>query len=201
MKNFLLEKKAKRSLGYILKTFILFLFYFFTARFGLTFNSFGGFATLIWIPSGLSLAALILFGYTLWPGIFLGAFFANLLHGAPPIFAGTIALGNTLESVICFYFLGKFGFDKSLERHRDVLLFIFFATVSTVIAATIGTISLFLSHLIVLSSFSLVWQTWWIGDLISIILLTSLIIVWSAGMPVYSGKKMLEAGLSFFEVF
>src|SRR2546423_15593227 len=34
-------------------------------------------ATAVWPPSGLALAALLLLGYRVWPGIFIGAFLVN----------------------------------------------------------------------------------------------------------------------------
>ena len=35
-------------------------------------------ATAVWPPSGIALAALLLFGQRFWPGVWLGAFLANL---------------------------------------------------------------------------------------------------------------------------
>ena len=43
------------------------------ARLGLAFDAVSGFATLIWPPTGIALAAVLLLGYRLWPGVFLGA--------------------------------------------------------------------------------------------------------------------------------
>ena len=37
-----------------------------------------GYATAIWPPSGIALAALLLWGNRLWPGIWLGSFAANI---------------------------------------------------------------------------------------------------------------------------
>jgi integral membrane sensor domain MASE1 len=52
--------------------------------------------TAVWAPAGIALAALILGGYRLWPGVYAGAFAANVLnHTAPPV-AAMIAVGNTL---------------------------------------------------------------------------------------------------------
>ena len=36
-------------------------------------------ATPIWPPTGITLAAFLILGYRVWPGIFLGAFLANQL--------------------------------------------------------------------------------------------------------------------------
>src|SRR5687767_4961759 len=34
-------------------------------------------ATAVWLPSGIALAAILIGGYRVWPGIWLGAFIAN----------------------------------------------------------------------------------------------------------------------------
>lgn len=53
------------------------------ARIGLAIDAVAGFATLVWAPSGIPLAALLLRGHRLWPGVLIGAFVANTLTGAP----------------------------------------------------------------------------------------------------------------------
>src|SRR5579859_6080720 len=87
------------------KILILFAVYFITAWFGLTLDAVSRFATLVWIPSGLSLATLFLFGYDLWPGITVAAFLVNLLNGASPFVALGIGIGNTLEALFGVYLL------------------------------------------------------------------------------------------------
>ena len=69
------------------------------AKLGLMMDAVAGFATLVWPASGLSLAALLLFGNRLWPAIALGAFLTNLWTGATVPVAVGIAIGNTLEAV------------------------------------------------------------------------------------------------------
>jgi integral membrane sensor domain MASE1 len=52
--------------------------------------------TAIWPPTGIALAALILGGKRMWPGVYLGAFIANATSQELPITAALIAAGNTL---------------------------------------------------------------------------------------------------------
>src|SRR5713101_2944094 len=117
-------------MSYLLRVEILFVVYFWTAKFGLMMDAVGGFATLVWPPTGISLAALLLFGLRLWPGIALGAFLVNFLTGAPVLTAGGMALGNTLEALIGAYWLRRtIGFRISLDRLRDVMGLIVLAAV------------------------------------------------------------------------
>src|SRR6186997_3220402 len=52
--------------------------YFIAAKLSLTLAIPPGYATAVWPPSGIALAALLLFGRGVWPGIWLGATLANL---------------------------------------------------------------------------------------------------------------------------
>src|SRR5260221_2518223 len=63
---------ANRKYGYfsyLAEIIALFAIYFSTAKLGLSLDAVSRFATLIWLPSGIAAAALLLFGYRLWPGI------------------------------------------------------------------------------------------------------------------------------------
>src|SRR5712664_4555818 len=100
---------------------LLFVAYVVTARLGLRMDAVGGFATLVWPPTGISLAALLLFGRRLWPAVLLGALCANLLEGAPLPVALGIAAGNLLEALLASWLLGEVaGFKPRLERVNDV---------------------------------------------------------------------------------
>src|SRR4030095_9871766 len=127
-------------LKYASKLAILIIAYFVTARIGLSLDAVGGFATLVWPPSGIALAALLIFGYRYWPGITIAAFLVNLVTGAPPLVALGIAVGNTLEPLLGAYLLNRFtGLHHSLDRLKDVIgLVVFAAIVSTSVSATIG---------------------------------------------------------------
>ena len=58
--------------------------------------------TLIWLPSGLSLAALILWGPRVLPGIFAGAALIWLALGAGAEATVIGALGNTAEAALAW---------------------------------------------------------------------------------------------------
>src|SRR5581483_441340 len=150
-----------------------------TARFGLSVGAVSGFATLIWLPTGISLAALFLFGYNLWPAIAAGAFAVNILTGAPLLVAGGIAIGNTLEVLIGAFLLRRFRFQPSFSTLRDVFLLIFLATpVSTAISATIGIFSLWRGGVIPSAATVPTWIPWWVGDAVSNIIVSPLIFVY-----------------------
>jgi integral membrane sensor domain MASE1 len=98
---------------------LLFAVYLGTAKLGLRLDAVSGFAALVWPPSGIALATLLLFGKRLWPAITLGAFVVNVTTGAPVLVACGIAAGNTLDAVVGAYLLLRvYRFDPSLGSRQ-----------------------------------------------------------------------------------
>src|SRR5258708_11688125 len=85
---------------------VLAVVYFGTAKLGLRFAFVNPSATPLWAPTGITLAAFLIFGLRAWPGAFLGAFFANLTTAGSVLTSIGIATGNTLEGVAGWY-LGR----------------------------------------------------------------------------------------------
>jgi diguanylate cyclase (GGDEF)-like protein/PAS domain S-box-containing protein len=172
--------------------------YWGSAKIGILFALPDAFATLIWPPTGLSLAALLIFGYRLWPGVFIGAFFVELGTGVPAWVAGSMAVGNTLEALFAYYLLKRIAqFDPALTRLRDLLgLLILAAGVSTLISALIGSGSLLLAGMIDQDAASGVFSNWWMGDALSDVLFASAALAILHHEPLrWSKTKILEAGM------
>ena len=126
------------------------LIYFGTARLGLSMDAVSGVAAVLWPPTGIALAALLLYGAHLWPGIALGAVLVNVSVGVPVLAACCMALGNTLEALIGTVLLGRVaGFRPSLDRLQDVLgLVVLAAGLSTLVSDTLGVTSGWLGGII-----------------------------------------------------
>jgi signal transduction histidine kinase len=169
-----------RRASYVLKVVCLFVLYYASARWGLSFDPVSGFATLVWLPTGISLAAIFLYGYELFPAIVLGAFLANISTSASMSAAFGISIGNTLEALLGSYFLKQIGFRPMLERVRDVLDLIYVSVFATAISASIGVTSLYLNGAVTNQTFGDTWIAWWIGDALSALIITPLIFVWSS---------------------
>jgi signal transduction histidine kinase len=176
-------RRALLSPSYWAQVAALAAIYIVAARAGLTLDAVSGFASLVWAPTGIALAAVLLLGRRVWPGVFIGAFVANALTGAPSLTAIGIATGNTLEAVIGAYALRRVaGFHLALDRLRDVLALILFAAMlSTMISATIGVASLYFAGMVAPQNVAETWRTWWVGDAIGALLVAPLILVWATG--------------------
>ena len=170
--------------------------YFVAARIGLQIDAISGFATLVWPPTGIAFAALLLGGYQLWPGIFVGALLANILSGAPILVGLGIATGNTLEAVLGVYAIRRLpNFRLSLDTVRDAIAFIVLcAMLATLVSATIGVTSLYLGGIVAREQVAEAWRVWWLGDAIGALLVAPLVLVWSTWpVPVPIGRRRMEA--------
>jgi signal transduction histidine kinase len=186
------------SPSYIAQVAVVAIAYIVAALAGLRLDAVSGFASLVWPPTGIALAAVLLAGTRIWPGIFIGALVANSLTGAPLLAASGVAAGNTLEAVLGAWALRRVpGFRLDLYGLRDVLaLIVFAATMSTLVSATIGVASLYLAGLVAPHRLVETWQTWWVGDAIGALLVAPVILVWAKRPRVFlSGSRLAEAGL------
>lgn len=190
-----LKERKKNVLSYSLGICLLALVYLVTAKTGLHLNAIGGVATAVWPPTGIVLASLLIFGRRLWPGITLGAFLVNLWATGAVVPAACIATGNTLEALVAFYGLQYLGFRKSLFHVKDVVLLIGVAAFgSTLVSATIGTLTSLYFGFISQKDFSEAFSTWWLGDALGDLLVASLLLVWSQAYrkAFYNRTKPLE---------
>ncbi|RJQ35010.1 response regulator [Candidatus Parcubacteria bacterium] len=160
---------------------LLFIFglYAATGWWGLSLSPISGFATLVWPPTGIALAALYFLGLRMWPAVAFGALFINFLIGAPLWVALIIATGNTLEMVVGAYMLRTvFDFNPLFRRLWDTLYFIFVCTLTPVIAATVGTFALVLGGMIAEGQILFTWSAWWIGDSLGSFILGGFLLRW-----------------------
>ena len=153
------------------------LVYFASAKLGLTLAFSNESVTAVWPPTGIALAALVLGGRGLWPGVLLGAFLANVTTDVPVYTAAGIAVGNTLEALVGAWLLDRFGFRPALQRLRDIFALVVLAgLISTAVSATIGVASLSVGDSLAGGALS-AWRVWWLGDMGGDLLVASLIFV------------------------
>ncbi|HEY8826001.1 MAG TPA: MASE1 domain-containing protein, partial [Candidatus Limnocylindria bacterium] len=166
-------------------------------RLGLSLAFVNASATAVWPPTGLAIAALLLFGPQLIPGILVGALAVNLAtSGDLPSSAG-IAIGNTLEAILGSYLVQRWASGRNaFERPQNVLLFaLFAATVAPAVSATIGVSTLAIRGLAEWSDFAPIWLTWWLGDANGALLVAPVVVLWVAYRGAIRPEKLAEAGL------
>ena len=154
--------------------------YYGAARAGLHLAYLHGSVTALWPPVGVGIAALVIGGPALWPGIVAG----DLLAADFSTPFGTVVgqtIGNTLEVVVAaVLFLRLAGRRTDLERVWDVLALVICAIIGTLISATFGVVSLRAGHVIRATEVGSVFRTWWLSDFSGALVFAPLLLVWAS---------------------
>lgn len=188
-----LEKKTQNPISCLVLNISLIFIILFTAEIG----RFFGWkeiippVSLIWPPTGFSLAALLLFGFKLWPGIFLGNFLYNFLYNFLHslsiwglIIALLISLGSLIEALVAGYIIRKYCSKEYFNTVKDIFIFLIPAgLLACLIAPTLGTLSLYLYGSFSLETTSTIWLTFWIGDFMGVYIFTPLLVTWIVKPP------------------
>src|SRR4051812_30354356 len=188
----------------LVEIFVLAAAYFGAGSFGLSLASVNRSATAVWPGTGLSIAALLFFGWRLWPGVFLGAFLVNILTQGGVVTTLGIASGNTLEALMGAWLVQRFaGGSKAFEKTRNIFRFVWLAAMlSTLVSASIGVTSLCLGGFAHGKDFSAIWLTWWLGDMVSAVIIAPLLLLWATKpFPRLAWRRILEAGALLLLVF
>ena len=161
---------------YLLQITCVALSYFVAGRLGLVVPFTSGNVSPVWPASGIALAAVLLGGYRIWPGIALGAFLVNLLSPIPHVAAIGLAVGNTLAAVTGAFLLRRIpAYAPSLTRLRDVIGLIGLgALASPIVSASVGVAVLFSTHVHPWSAIPLAWFIYWLGDAMGVLLVAPL---------------------------
>ncbi|HEX4348908.1 MAG TPA: MASE1 domain-containing protein [Verrucomicrobiae bacterium] len=172
---------GKKQLNTLTRVVILVALYFLGGLLGRQTAFLHGTVSLVWPPSGIALAAILLFGYRFWPGIALGAVGFAFCDGVPfGFFTFGTAVGNTIGAVICAYLLDKFvKFDNAMERSRDGAGFVLLACgLGTTVNALFNVVSLIydkkISDEAILSNF----LACWVPNALAALVVTPVIITW-----------------------
>ena len=157
---------------------MLALAYFVTAKIGLSFSLLEHSVTVFWPPSGIALAALLLYGYRLWPGVFVGALFANWGASILVLPVVGMAIGATLEALLAAYLLNRDArFSVRLDEARDIFRLMWRGgIISALVSAIIGVLCLKWAGAIHWQQYGQTILFWWMGDALGIVLFAPMVI-------------------------
>ena len=171
---------SRSGLIYTAQALTLSLAYLAAAMLGLRLAPADGFATFVWAPAGISLAALVLGGARLWPGVAVGALLTSLAAGSPPLLAAGFTLASTAAAVAGATVLcGTAGFRGSLARWRDLTGLLAAAVVSASLGASMASLSLLLWREAPADVARLCWA-WWTGNLLGVLAVVPLLLTAAA---------------------
>lgn len=175
------------SVDGVLKVVVLAVAYFVTGWLGLLLAIPPGYATAVWLPSGIVLAGVLRWGPRVWPGIWLGSFLVNVwvsLTGPNPeisfiglAVAASIGVGSTLQALLGAFLLQRWvGVGRLFERGTAILAFAAIEALGCLLAPTWGVTSLILAGIVDWSAYLAAWRTWWLGDLIGVLIVTPVLL-------------------------
>ncbi len=192
-----LKTKSNAHLTTFTRVVILTAFYFLGGLLGKQAAFLSGSIALVWPPSGIALAAILLFGYRFWPGVALGAVLFSLLDGVPfGFFTLGTAIGNTVGAITCAFLLRKFiDFNNSMERTRDVTGFVGLACfLGTTVNATFNVVSLIYAGTISWNDLGGQVVEWWVPNALAGLVVAPFIIAWATRSSLeWRPKLIIEA--------
>jgi signal transduction histidine kinase/CheY-like chemotaxis protein len=190
------------------------LAYFVTGKLGLLMAIPPGYATVVWPPSGIALAAILLYGARLWPGVVIGSFAVNIATSFNPDPGGWVTAksaliplaiggGAALQSLFGAFLVRRaVGSPLELVREREVIKFFLLAgPLGCLLNSTVGTSTLLLTESIQPEQVAFTWWTWWVGDTIGVGVATPLLLILLAEPRDVWRRRRSAAGIPLVCVF
>jgi diguanylate cyclase (GGDEF)-like protein len=168
-----------------------------------------GYATAVWPPSGIALATILLWGPRVWPGIAIGSSLVNAAVAATSgeqsfgvasvLIAGSIAAGSTVQALACAGALRRWvGREAMFKSGSAMLLFTGIATISCLVASSWGVATLNFAGLVAPGDFMQSWQTWWLGDLIGMLVFAPVFLTWRQSLNIGGTLRRLAEVITSF---
>lgn len=180
--------------------------YYLFGIFGTIFNLPRTFAAPVWPSIGIGIAGLLIYGYYLWPGIFIAALALNF-HFREHLFSAGLqslmtAAGVTLAVTWASFTVRRIiSFPKSSYNFKEIFLFLLIVgPITSLISASVGSASLLAFQVIGEESFYVNWLYWWIGDSIGGILFAPLAIILSSSSKTIWMRTLKSVLLPLFAI-
>lgn len=143
-----------------------------------------GFVSAMFPPVGIALAAVLIWGYPLLLGVFIGSALLNISIGGPLSWPGVgiacgIAMGTTAQCLLASGLIKRLvGFPNPLIDERSIfLLLLIGGPLSCMVSASAGVGILYANQVITTSQVVENWLTWWAGDSIGVLIATPLMLI------------------------
>lgn len=134
--------------------------------------------TLVWLPSGIAIAALYRWGYRCWPAIPVASILINVLFGTDWTTALMVSIGNTLGPMASTFLLRRAGFHPAFDRRRDVGILVAAGAIGMLLPATGGVTALFAAGLVPADVWPQAWGNWYLGDAMGVLLGAPIFLAW-----------------------
>jgi signal transduction histidine kinase len=163
----------------ILQVALLAVLYFVLGKLSFSYVvSFGVVTSSIFLPEGVALAFVLMYGARIVPGVFIGQLALALTSDLSLSSAILISLSNSVEILIAYWIFHKIKFDITEYTIKNYLILIGVITlVLQPFSAAMGLVALSNFEGLSSENYLTVFSYWWAGNTIAQILLTPLILV------------------------
>jgi diguanylate cyclase (GGDEF)-like protein/PAS domain S-box-containing protein len=120
---------------------------------------------LLWLPTGISLAAMLRFGTRVWWGAFAGMSFVAVSSGLPQWTALLLAAGNTLAAVLGALWLTRLSTHRPIRLGQHLGRYALVgAVVMAFVSASNATLWLGTAGIVLSADAPAIWGSAWMGD-------------------------------------
>ena len=173
--------------------------YFIAAKLSLLLAIPPGYATALWPPSGIALAALLMLGPRVWPGVFIGSALANLHIEGAVLASALIATGSSAQALAASALLRRHvGVPYRFSSVPQVVKFVLLCAGAAVIAPTVALVPLAVAHDLPPRNLFWNWWTWWQGDASGMLVVAPLILSWVAPDTIAWSRRRILEGVAFW---
>lgn len=136
-----------------------------------------GAVTTVWLPSGLSVAMLLVFGPVAAVGALFGSVWFEISAGTPGAAAVIVGMANAGSELLCFYLIvGRAKREFSVEYSRDVWRLLWAAMLGAAASASVGVTVYVIFAVVPPAEYWRSWVVWFGSTGIGIVLLTPLVV-------------------------
>lgn len=172
--------------------FVVALAYWLAGQVSSIVSSGPGLERMIWLPSGVALAAMLSWGMGMWPAVALGGTAMGLLSGSGPAAALAAGAAASAEALAATLVLARLGFDARSVRLREAMLFVATALGCALVGAA-ATYAVQMLGTNAPADRHVTWWIGWIGHALGMLLLTPLLLrSGSHGHPALSAGRQVE---------
>lgn len=171
----------------VIRYLLLVVAYVVSGKLGLTLALPPGYASAIFPPAGIAVAAALIGGRGVLPWVFLGSLLLNIWTGYSAthsinstclISATIIASASALQAAVGGEWLRRLiGYPTTLDNGPLLLRFFGATPIICLVSATLSLAGLWATGVIDQERLAINWGTWWVGDTLGVLVMLPLVMV------------------------
>lgn len=196
----LAETPARATAGVVafgLRALALAAGYYLAARLGLLIPYVGTHISLVWLPTGIAVAAFRRWGPGMAPAVWVAAVAANASIGGPLWIALFVGAGNTAGTLLAALLLRRWDFDDRLLQRRDITVFLAAIVLGMGVTSLNGVLWLDVAGAPEAAKLLPAWFSWFVGDAVGALLAGVPLIAWrrDGAAEAFGGAAGLRSSL------